>query len=153
MLCCVVLCCVVLLFCAVLFCSVLFCSVLFCSVPFRFVSCRVVSCRVVSCRVVSCRVVLLLCCVVLFCLCFTVSLFFNACDVTTKLAPDAPPPRRKKHKGSAGLKPTREQQKLHSRQLEAATFTGAVKGHFNSSSDSVAGNGQLILHVAGGVPA
>ena len=37
-------------------------------------------------------------CVVL-CHCFTVSLFFNACDVTTKLAPDAPSPRRNKTQG------------------------------------------------------
>ena len=44
------------------------------------------------CVVVVCCVLCVVCCVFH---CFIVSLFFNACDVTTKLAPDAPSPRRK----------------------------------------------------------
>ena len=43
-------------------------------------------------------------CVVLFCVvcCFTVSLPFNAYDVTTLLAPDAPSPRRIQNNSNAG---------------------------------------------------
>ena len=53
-------------------------------------------CMCVVCCVlcVVCCVLCVVCCVLFHC--FTVSLFFNACDVTTKLAPDAPSPRRNK---------------------------------------------------------
>ena len=59
-----------------------------------------VSCVVVVCCVLWLCVVLLLCCVVVLlrCCCGVVALLFhshfNACDATTKLAPDAPSPRR-----------------------------------------------------------
>ena len=83
---CVLVCCVVL--CCVVLCCVVLCCVVLCCV----VLCCVVLCCVVLCCVVLCCVVL--CCVVLCCVVFAVSLHFNACDVTTQLAPDAPPPRR-----------------------------------------------------------
>ena len=62
--------------------------------------CVVVCCCVLLCVVVCCCVLLcvVVCCVLCVVCCFTVSLFFNACYVTTKLAPDAPSPRRNKTK-------------------------------------------------------
>ena len=52
-------------------------------------------CRVVVMLLLYCCVVVLLCVVSLF-HCVTLLQLFSACDVTTKLAPDAPPPRRNK---------------------------------------------------------
>ena len=90
-------------------------------------------------------------CVVCFVLCvvsqfhsFTVSLLFNACDVTTQLAPDAPSPRRienHSHAGShshqacahgpspcsRGRVSSGQQRKRHKLQTIAATETGAVR--------------------------
>ena len=49
--------------------------------------------RVACCVLrVACCVLCVVCCAMFRC--FAVSLHFNACDVTTQLAPDAPPPRR-----------------------------------------------------------
>ena len=73
---------------------------------------------------------------------FAVLLFFNACDVTTKLEPDAPDTKTEQKEESVELKPTREHGQTFQR--EFATFPGAVRGHSNSSSAAVAGNSQLI---------
>ena len=76
-------------------CACCVCCVSVCC--FVCVVCCVLS---VVCIVVCCILCVVLCGVCgVCCVCrFTVSLFFNACDVTTKLAPDAPPPRRDKKK-------------------------------------------------------
>ena len=86
------------------------------------------------------------CCLCVVCVmcCFTVSLFFDACDVTR-------PPRRKNTRTRLSLNRLAKNKIWQSRQLEAATFTGAVRGHSDSSSDSVADNGQLIF-ARGGCP-
>ena len=59
--------------------------------------------------------------------CFTVSLFFNAYDVTTKLAPDAPSPRRIKKLLRKTL--TTDPSDFHHTSANQATCTGGAELH------------------------
>ena len=79
--------------------------------------------------------------------CFTVSLFFNACDVKTKLAPDKPSPRRNKTQGGRLSNDLGKNKTWHALQIGAA----AANGRPSISSHSVAGSGQLIF-ARGGYP-